>query len=40
MQPYISSDQNLKEFSFRAVAIGLVLCVVLGAANAFFEANP
>ena len=35
MQPYVSSDQNLREFSLRAVLIGLVLAVVLGAANAY-----
>ncbi|MFZ1613248.1 MAG: oligopeptide transporter, OPT family [Holophaga sp.] len=35
MQPFVPSDQNLKEFSFRAVFIGLVLCIVLGAANAY-----
>ena len=35
MQPFVPSDQNLKEFSFRAVVIGLVLCIVLGAANAY-----
>jgi len=29
MQPYVSSDQNLREFSLRAVLIGLVLAVVL-----------
>ena len=34
MKPFVSSDQNLKEFSLRAVLIGLVLCIVLGAANA------
>jgi putative OPT family oligopeptide transporter len=35
MQPYVPSDQNLREFSLRAVVIGLVLAVVLGAANAY-----
>ena len=35
MQPFVPSDQNLKEFSFRAILIGLVLCIVLGAANAY-----
>lgn len=35
MQPYVPSDQNLREFSLRAVLIGLVLAVVLGAANAY-----
>ncbi|MCE1228059.1 MAG: oligopeptide transporter, OPT family [Firmicutes bacterium] len=35
MQPFIPSSQNLKEFSFRAVFIGLVMCIILGAANAY-----
>jgi putative OPT family oligopeptide transporter len=35
MQPYVPSDQNLKEFSLRALIIGLVLSVILGAANAY-----
>jgi len=35
MQPYVSSEQNLREFSLRAVLIGLVLAIVLGAANAY-----
>jgi len=35
MQPFVPSNQNLKEFSFRAVLIGLVMCIVLGAANAY-----
>ncbi len=34
-QPFVPSDQNLREFSLRAVVIGLVLAVVLGAANAY-----
>ena len=35
MQPFVPSDQNLKEFSLRAVLIGLVMAVVLGSANAY-----
>ena len=35
MQPFVPSDQNLKEFSLRAILIGLVMAVVLGAANAY-----
>jgi putative OPT family oligopeptide transporter len=34
-KPYVSADQNLKEFTIRALLIGLVLAVVLGAANAY-----
>jgi OPT family oligopeptide transporter len=35
MQPFVPSDQNLREFSLRALIIGLILSVVLGAANAY-----
>lgn len=35
MQPFVPSDQNLREFSLRAVLIGLVMVVVLGSANAY-----
>jgi OPT family oligopeptide transporter len=35
MQPFVPSSQNLKEFSLRALIIGLILSVVLGAANAY-----
>ena len=34
-KPFISPDENLKEFTLRALLIGLVLAVVLGAANAY-----
>lgn len=33
--PFVSSDSNMKEFTLRAVLIGLILAVVLGAANAY-----
>jgi len=35
MQPFVPSDQNMREFSLRAVLIGLVMAVVLGSANAY-----
>jgi len=35
MQPFVPSNQNLKEFTLRALIIGLILSVVLGAANAY-----
>ncbi|HEX9902250.1 MAG TPA: OPT/YSL family transporter, partial [Acidobacteriota bacterium] len=34
-QPYVPEKTNMKEFTLRALLIGLVLCVVLGAANAY-----
>ncbi len=34
-KPYVPADQSLKEFTLRALLIGLVMCVVLGAANAY-----
>ena len=33
--PFVSSDTSMKEFTVRALLIGLVLAVVLGAANAY-----
>ena len=33
--PFVSSDTNMKEFTLRALLIGLILAVVLGAANAY-----
>jgi putative OPT family oligopeptide transporter len=33
--PYVSPDTNMAEFSVRALIIGLVMAVVLGAANAY-----
>jgi putative OPT family oligopeptide transporter len=33
--PFISSETNMLEFTARALLIGLVMCVVLGAANAY-----
>jgi len=33
--PFVPADSNMVEFSFRALIIGLVLAVVLGAANAY-----
>lgn len=33
--PFISSETNMAEFTLRALIIGLIMCVVLGAANAY-----
>ncbi len=33
--PFVSSDTNMKEFTLRALLIGLILAVILGAANAY-----
>ncbi|MDZ4203368.1 MAG: oligopeptide transporter, OPT family [Bacteroidales bacterium] len=33
--PFVSSETNMAEFTLRALLIGLVMCVVLGAANAY-----
>jgi len=33
--PYVSADSNLVEFTIRGLIIGLILAVVLGAANAY-----
>ncbi|HLE33402.1 MAG TPA: oligopeptide transporter, OPT family [Bacteroidota bacterium] len=34
-QPYVPAESTLKEFSIPALVLGLILCVVLGAANAY-----
>jgi putative OPT family oligopeptide transporter len=33
--PFVPPDTDMKEFTVRALVIGLVMCVVLGAANAY-----
>ncbi|MCR4418346.1 MAG: oligopeptide transporter, OPT family [Ignavibacteria bacterium] len=33
--PFVSPDKTLPEFTVRALIIGLIMCVVLGAANAY-----
>jgi putative OPT family oligopeptide transporter len=33
--PFVSAETNMAEFTIRALVIGLVMCVVLGAANAY-----
>jgi len=34
-RPFVPENIEMKEFTLRAVLLGLVLCVVLGAANAY-----
>lgn len=34
-EPYVSSNVSMKEFTLRAILLGIVMCVVLGAANAY-----
>jgi putative OPT family oligopeptide transporter len=34
-RPYVPAETNMREFTIRALVIGLVMCVVLGAANAY-----
>ncbi|MDD5543828.1 MAG: oligopeptide transporter, OPT family [Acidobacteriia bacterium] len=34
-KPYVPAQTDLKEFTLRAVLIGVVMCVILGAANAY-----
>src|SRR3982750_1028839 len=34
-RPYVADTIQMREFTVRAVLLGLVLCVVLGAANAY-----
>ncbi len=34
-QPYVSATTSMREFTVRALLLGLVMCVILGAANAY-----
>src|SRR6267154_426522 len=34
-RPFVPENMEMKEFTLRAVVLGLVMCVVLGAANAY-----
>jgi putative OPT family oligopeptide transporter len=34
-RPYVPADSTMSEFTLRALVLGLVMCVVLGAANAY-----
>src|SRR6266545_4101413 len=34
-RPFVPPNVQMKEFTLRAVLLGLVMCVVLGAANAY-----
>ncbi len=34
-RPFVSPDKKMPEFTARAVILGLVMCVVLGAAHAY-----
>ena len=34
-KPYVPPETDMQEFTVRALLIGLVMCVVLGAANAY-----
>ena len=34
-RPVVSANTEMKEFTFRALILGLFMCVILGAANAY-----
>jgi len=34
-EPFIPADQDIAEFSLRAVVLGVIMAVILGAANAY-----
>jgi len=34
-QPLVSAETNMKEFTLKAILLGLIMCVILGAANAY-----
>lgn len=35
--PFVSPETSMAEFTIRALIIGLILAVVLGAANAYWD---
>jgi len=35
MKPYVSEQTSMRELSFKAIILGVVMAVVLGAANAY-----
>ena len=34
-KPYVPSDRSLKEFSFKAILLGIILTIILGSANTY-----
>jgi len=34
-QPLVPAETNMKEFTLKAIVLGLVMCIILGAANAY-----
>src|SRR4051812_50064931 len=34
-RPFVPENMQMKEFTWRALLLGLIMCVVLGAANAY-----
>src|SRR5437899_5298122 len=34
-QPFVPESMKMREFTWRAIVLGLIMCVVLGAANAY-----
>jgi uncharacterized oligopeptide transporter (OPT) family protein len=39
-RPFVPPNMKMKEFTLRAVLLGLVMCVILGAANAYLGCAP
>ncbi len=34
-KPYVPSEQSMKEISFKAIFLGIIMAIILGAANAY-----
>jgi len=34
-KPYVPAEQSMKEISFKAILLGIIMAVILGAANAY-----
>lgn len=36
-RPYVRADDSMREFTFKALALGILFGIVFGAANAYLE---
>ena len=34
-KPYVPAEQSIKEISFKAILLGIIMAIILGAANAY-----
>ncbi|MCF7886639.1 MAG: OPT/YSL family transporter, partial [Candidatus Marinimicrobia bacterium] len=39
-EPYVSRDTTIREGSFKAIFLGVILAIILGSANAYLGLKP